>query len=62
MRHRVHNPKSISIGSSVFVQLIVVSKRHTDTDHAISVAIGRICALLACDAAYYALHSVFIAS
>jgi len=40
----------ISIGSAVLAQLIVVSNSQTDTDHAISVATGRILAQSACDA------------
>ena len=48
--HRVHIPNGISICSSVFVGLVTVTNRHTD--RAKSVAIGRILALCACDAAW----------
>jgi len=49
---RVQNPNGISIGSAVSVGLTVESNRPTDTqtDHATSVATGRIFALCACDA------------
>ena len=45
---QVHNRNSISIGSAVLVQLLVVTNGHADTDHRTSVTIGRI---------LYALHS-----
>jgi len=47
---RVHNPNGIWIGTAVLVGFIAVSNRQTD--HARSVATGRIFSLHACDAAY----------
>jgi len=48
---RVYNPNGTSIGSAVFVGLAVMPNRETDshTDHATSIAIGRLFAFRAYD-------------
>lgn len=38
---RFHVPNSISIGSDIFAELMIMSNRHTDRPVKITVAIGR---------------------